>query len=39
MHSLKDHLFVTWRKQKDWEPINVVKPSGSYFYDLSEKKY
>ncbi|EZQ12271.1 aminotransferase [Candidatus Acidianus copahuensis] len=39
MDSPKDHIFVTWRKQKGWEPVNIVKASGSYFYDSNGKKY
>lgn len=31
--------YVTWRKQKGWEPLTVVDAEGSYFTDSNGKKY
>lgn len=36
---VREHTFGTWRKQKGWEPINIVKADGVYFYDSAGKKY
>jgi 4-aminobutyrate aminotransferase and related aminotransferases len=35
----KKHIFGTWRRQRDWNPLNVIKAEGVYFYDSNGKRY
>ncbi len=37
--TVRGHTFGTWRKQKGWEPIDIVKADGVYFYDSNGKRY
>jgi Adenosylmethionine-8-amino-7-oxononanoate aminotransferase len=32
------HLFGTWRKQRDWRPLNVVSGEGCYLYDSAGRE-
>lgn len=37
---VREHLFGTWRRQRGgWEPMNIVKAEGVYFYDSQGKRY
>ncbi|WP_243671366.1 aminotransferase class III-fold pyridoxal phosphate-dependent enzyme [Vulcanisaeta sp. JCM 16161] len=36
---VREHLFGTWRRQRGWEPLNVVRADGVYFYDSQGRKY
>ncbi len=36
---VREHLFGTWRRQRSWEPMNIVKAEGVYFYDSQGKRY
>jgi taurine--2-oxoglutarate transaminase len=33
------HTYGTWRAQRGWKPINVVKAEGIYFWDSDGKRY
>ncbi len=33
------YTFGTWRPQKGWKPMHVVKAEGVYFYEASGKRY
>ena len=33
------HTYGTWRPQKGWKPIHVVKAEGSCFWDVAGKRY
>ncbi len=33
------HTYGTWRPQKGWKPLHVVKAEGSCFWDASGKRY
>lgn len=33
------HTYGTWRKQKGWNPLEIVEASGCYFVDSSGKRY
>lgn len=33
------HTYGTWRPQKGWKPIHVVKAEGSCFWDAAGKRY
>ncbi len=33
------HTYGTWRRQKGWNPLNIVSAEGCYFTDSSGKKY
>jgi 4-aminobutyrate aminotransferase and related aminotransferases len=37
--TVREHLFGTWRRQRGWEPLNVVRAEGVYFYDSQGRKY
>jgi len=37
--EVREHLFVTWRKQKGWEPLHIVRAEGVYLYDSNGKRY
>ncbi|WP_243674784.1 aminotransferase class III-fold pyridoxal phosphate-dependent enzyme [Vulcanisaeta distributa] len=38
--TVREHLFSTWRKQRGgWEPLNIVRAEGVYFYDSQGRKY
>ncbi|MEM1627134.1 MAG: aspartate aminotransferase family protein [Sulfolobaceae archaeon] len=36
---VKDGSFITWRRSRGWEPINIVKAEGVYLYDSTGRKY
>jgi taurine--2-oxoglutarate transaminase len=33
------HTYGTWRAQRGWNPINVTRAEGVYFWDASGKRY
>lgn len=33
------HTFGTWRPQKGWKPMHIVKAEGVYFWEASGKRY
>lgn len=33
------HTYGTWRAQRGWKPINVVRAEGCYFWDEAGKRY
>jgi taurine--2-oxoglutarate transaminase len=33
------HTYGTWRAQRGWKPIHVVRAEGSYFWDVAGKRY
>lgn len=35
----KKYTYGTWRKQRGWEPLNVVDAEGCYFIDSKGKRY
>nr|WP_243666608.1 aminotransferase class III-fold pyridoxal phosphate-dependent enzyme [Vulcanisaeta sp. JCM 16159] len=37
--TVREHLFSTWRRQRGWEPLNIIKAEGVYFYDSQGRKY
>jgi len=34
-----ENTFVTWNRQKNWNPIKIVGADGCYFKDASGKSY
>ena len=39
MDSTVENTFVTWSRQKNWNPIKIVGANGCYFKDVSGKSY
>lgn len=35
----KKYTLTTWKAQKDWSPINMVRAEGVYFWDDAGKRY
>ncbi len=36
---VRNHSFGTWRKQKGWNPINIVSAKGVFLYDDKARRY
>ena len=39
MNPTVENTFVTWSRQKNWNPIKIVGANGCYFKDVSGKSY
>ena len=39
VETVTKHTYGTWRPQKGWKPIHVVKAEGSCFFDAAGKRY
>jgi taurine--2-oxoglutarate transaminase len=37
--TITKHNYGTWRPQKGWKPIHVVKAEGTCFFDAAGKRY
>ena len=39
LNSTVENTFVTWSRQKGWNPLKIISGEGSYFTDSSGKSY